>query len=369
MRYLEHYSEGRNNNFNLIRFMAAFAVVISHSSPIVRGGDAIELLFLETGYTLGHHAVNVFFVVSGFLIARSFIRSRDAFEYMSARALRLIPGLAVASLVTAFIMGPLVTSVSLSEYFSDFVTWKYAPLITSMVAENSMELKGVFDTLPFANELNTPLWTLRWEGLAYLGVMVLGLAGVLLSPTRFGIVLALFASVFVAVTAFSNLRVEISAVDHALRLGFCFLLGGGFYIFRSRIPVGIVPALLAWAAVYLVKDTVFYQITMITALAYTTFWFAYVPGGILRNFNRFNDVSYGIYIYGFPMGQLTILLLPFLNPFTLLLVMTPFLLLAATLSYRLVEAPAMAQRKGFAQLLRTAAPAIFKPRKVREPAE
>ncbi len=369
MRYLEHYAEGRNNNFNLIRFMAAFAVVISHSSPIVRGGDATELLFLETGYTLGHHAVNVFFVVSGFLIARSFIRSRDVYEYMSARALRLIPGLMIASLITAFILGPLVTSVSLSEYFSDSVTWIYAPLITSMVAENTMTLKGVFDTVPFVDELNTPLWTLRWEGLAYLGVMVLGLLGILLSPARFGMVLAAFVAVFMAVTAFTNLRVEISAIDHALRLGFIFLLGGAFYIYRSRIPLGIVPALLAWGLVYLVKDTVFYQITMIVALSYSTFWFAYVPGGIIRQFNKFNDVSYGIYIYGFPIGQVTIMLLPFLNPFTLLLVMTPFLLVAATLSYRLIEAPAMAQRKWFAENLRTMAARVVKPRKVREPAE
>lgn len=353
MTHLEKYSESRDNNFNLIRFLAAFAVVVSHSTSIINGEDVVELLQLETGYSLGNLAVNVFFVVSGFLIAQSFVRSRDIFEYMTARVLRLLPGLIVAAFLTAFIIGPLVTSASMAEYYGDIATWTYVPFIGSLMMETSIELKGVFDTLPFAHELNTPLWTLRWEFLAYIGIGFLGVLGILSSKIRFGIVFLLFVSLFIGVTQFSDLRISISAIDHAFRLGFCFLLGAAFYMYRSSIPIGIIPAIALWGLTYLVKDTVLYQLNLILAMGYSTFWLAYIPSGIIRQYNKLGDVSYGVYIYGFLLSQVIILVMPGLGTVTLVLVSIPFIIGAAALSYYLVEAPAMKQRKKVAAAIRS----------------
>ena len=352
MTRLDTYSKSRDNNFNLIRLLAAFAVVVNHSTTIVHG-EVVELLQLETGYSLGNHAVSVFFVVSGFLITQSLMRSRDIYEYVSARVLRLIPGLVLAAFITAFIMGPLVTSASIGEYYSDLATWTYVPFIGSLIMESSIPLKGVFDTLPSASIVNTPLWTLRWEFLAYMGVAVLGGLGVLSSRSLFGLVFAGFIALFIYITAFTDLRDSIDAINNALRLGFSFLLGSALYMFRKQIPVGILPVVLLWAITYLTRNTVVYQLMLITSLGYSAFWLAYVPSGFIRQYNRLGDISYGVYIYGFPISQLLIMQFPGLDPVALVWLSIPFILIVANLSYYLVEAPAMEKRKQVAAYFRS----------------
>ena len=345
MNMLSQYASNRDNNFNLIRLLAAFAVVVSHSRAIVFGDTALELLEVETGYTLGHLAVNVFFVISGFLITQSFVRSQDAVSYITARLLRLVPGLVVAALVTVFIIGPWATTASMSDYFGDITTWSYVPLVGSLVAENSIPLMGVFTALPFADELNVPLWTLRWGFLAYLAIAALGMIGLLGSAMRFTPIFLLFIIVYVCVTLLTDLRTSIDAVDHAMRLGLCFILGSAFFMYRSYIVISILPAAAVWFLVYLVKDSALYQGALILALGYSTFWLAYIPEGAIRLYNKFGDISYGVYIYGFLLGQVTIFVLPHLNASELLVYSTLPILIAATLSYYLVEAPMMKRRK------------------------
>ncbi len=352
MKNLSLYSESRDNNLNLIRFLAAFAVVVNHSVSIVHGETIPEPLVVATGYSLGNLAVNVFFVVSGFLIAQSFLRSRDIYEYLSARILRLLPALIVVAVLTAFVIGPIVTGVSLREYFGDMATWTYVPLIASLFAETTIPLKGVFDTLPSESILNIPLWTLRWEFLAYLGIAVLGVMGILSSKKMFGLCFVSFVAMFIVITAFTDLRSSWDPIDHMFRLGFSFILGSAFFVYRSHIPVLFVPVVVIWALTYLFRDSVLYQLLLIAALGYTTFWLAYVPGGIVRLYNKLPDVSYGVYIYGFILSQVIIQYLPGLSSLELLLVSIPVIIPAAALSYYLVEAPYMKKRKVFAGFMR-----------------
>ncbi|MBL4785520.1 MAG: acyltransferase [Cohaesibacteraceae bacterium] len=360
MKTVADYSLGRDNNFNLIRFLAAFAVVVTHSASIVHGDGARELLYVETGYSLGHHAVNVFFVVSGFLIAQSFIRSRDIIDYVCARILRLIPGLVVAAFVTAFIIGPLVTTVSLGTYFQSLSTWLYVPLVGSVMAENTLILNGVFSAAPFSGEINTPLWTLRWEALAYMGVAVLGLAGLLQSRWRFGAVLLMFTGIYLGISVFTELRTQYDAVDHVLRFSYCYLTGTGFYIYRKYIPLNFVLAISSWVATVLLNDTVFYQLMLIFSLGYTAFWLAYIPRGSIHQFNKIGDFSYGIYIYGFPLSQLVILAFPDIGQVGNVLIATPAIIATAALSYYYVEAPMMKIRHRIAQFIRRSVGSGFK---------
>ena len=112
---LSECASGRDNNFNLIRFIAASCVIISHSVLISGGEDRIEPLEALTGFTMGDHAVNVFFVLSGFLVTKSLFSRNDIAFYAAARSLRIIPGLFIMGLVTALIIGPLATSLPLTS--------------------------------------------------------------------------------------------------------------------------------------------------------------------------------------------------------------------------------------------------------------
>src|SRR5450631_2982970 len=87
-------ARSRDNNFNLLRFVAASAVLLSHCWPLTLGSNEAEpLARIFPGLTLGTSAVIVFFAISGFLVASSWERSRSAWAFLVARILRIYPGL------------------------------------------------------------------------------------------------------------------------------------------------------------------------------------------------------------------------------------------------------------------------------------
>jgi peptidoglycan/LPS O-acetylase OafA/YrhL len=84
----------------------------------------------------------VFFIISGFLVTRSVMTQPTLVDYAVARFLRLFPALFVATIGIAFVLGPVVTSVSLGKYFADPQPWLFVPLTASLIT-HSMTLPGV----------------------------------------------------------------------------------------------------------------------------------------------------------------------------------------------------------------------------------
>ena len=131
--------EGRENNLNLIRLMAASAVAFSHSYNFTHQIQA-ESLLNWTGYlTFGFLSVFVFFVISGMLVAQSFDRTQSAFGFIAARALRLYPAFIVTLVFSAYILGPFYTSLNLTDYLThheDF--WMLGTSFTHRFRQASM---------------------------------------------------------------------------------------------------------------------------------------------------------------------------------------------------------------------------------------
>ena len=115
---------GPHNNFGLLRLVLALAVVVSHASSVVDGRVEDEPLFGSTGFTLGEHAVNGFFAISGFLVTMSFVR-RGWRDYLLARVLRIAPGLIAATLVVALLLGAAMTRLDLAAYLADARLWRF----------------------------------------------------------------------------------------------------------------------------------------------------------------------------------------------------------------------------------------------------
>lgn len=332
---ISDFLDGRNNNFNLIRFLAATAVIFSHAWVMIASMDVIQPLFKATGYALGDLAVNIFFILSGFLVTQSIIHRNSLADYAIARGLRIFPALIAVAIVTALIIGPLMTAKPVSEYFASLDTWIYIA-VTSLSLPD-FPLPGVFETAPTANKVNEPIWTLRYELVAYIGLAGLWLVGLLKTKTRFTFVLLAGVGVYFALTIFTSLRAEIAAVDHLSRFALCFLFGISAYIYRHHIPLhwGIVALLLVTTV--LVKETTYYQFFLILFMAYTCLAAAYLPGGLLRSFNRLGDYSYGLYIYGWPMAQGAHQLFPQLNELELFAVSFAGALAGAIVSWHLIE--------------------------------
>src|SRR4051812_22178698 len=135
----------RDNNFDTMRFVAALCVVISHSFPLSYGDTATQPLFLLSHgqTTLGTVSVYIFFVLSGFLITGSFKR-QPLYQFVLARGLRLFPGLAVVLFILTFLVGPILTTIPLGEYFRSGKTYYFFAKNLSLTGYVN-ELPGVFE--------------------------------------------------------------------------------------------------------------------------------------------------------------------------------------------------------------------------------
>ncbi len=357
MKTIRQYHSGRDNNFNLIRFLAAASVIFSHATLISQGQDAIEPLKSTTGFTLGDHAVNVFFVLSGFLVTMSLQRRGDPVFYAASRAARLVPGVFAAGLVTALVIGPILTSLPLPGYFRTVAVWTYAPLIGSIFSDPlNLYLPGVFDGNPFPAMVNGPLWTIRYEVIAYAGLVAVSTFGLYASRQRFVVFLGLFVLAFGIYLLMAPWPATPNALDHLARLGFCFMLGSAAWMLRHHIPLSFPLALTALALVWAMAGTPFYRGALFLFTAYAVLWLALVPGGLIRQFNRLGDYSYGLYIYGWPVAQGVIACIPGLSPLELFGASVLLSLLVAMASWHCIEKPALARRDTLAAGLRRLLP-------------
>jgi peptidoglycan/LPS O-acetylase OafA/YrhL len=338
MLLLGGLSQGRDNNFNLIRALAATAVLVSHAWPISLGAGTREPLYDLTGRSLGSWAVAVFFVISGFLIAASFARRPQAGAFLAARGLRLFPGLFVSLLVVAIAMGSTVTTLPLPEY----LTHPDLPLfmIRNMTLVSPLyTLPGVFETNPYP-AVEGSIWTLVHEVVCYLGVLLLGLLGAFRFRRRMAAGLVAFAILWTAyAVADPGLHPKIDALH---RLSLPFVTGVLFFVLRQHLPLSLWGVAGLWGLVFLLGDTWLSAPAIAAALGYSVFWLAYVPRGALLAYNRLGDYSYGIYIYAFPVQGLVTWLLGGTTPLLNIALSFPITVLCAILSWRLVEAPSLA---------------------------
>jgi len=342
---LEQASIGRDNNFNLLRMVAASAVLVTHSFAIQSGSPATEPLRASLGMSLGGIAVDVFFVASGFLVAASMLKRRSVADFVRARVLRIYPAALVMCVLTVFVLGPLVTTVGLAEYFQSMATWKYFAKCATLIAGVSFELPSVFASNPYPNAVNGSLWSMPWELRMYLILVLLwAMAGFVRSQReqwfRKGVVaLGVLGLELALVQEFAPF-----AKTEAFRLLAMFFLGGTLHVFAARIPMKMAGGVIAGAMLAVgafAGPKVFPTVWMLTA-PYAVLWCAYVPRGFVRAYNRVGDYSYGTYIFAFPLQQLVMLLKPSASVAEVTILAAIGTLVLAMLSWHLIEKPCMA---------------------------
>jgi peptidoglycan/LPS O-acetylase OafA/YrhL len=338
------------NSFGVMRLLLASAVVISHAFMVHAGTMAADPVLQWTGYTSGQHAVQGFFVLSGLLIAQSFAHSRVLIDFASARILRIFPGLFLCVLLTALILGPLISTFSPGRYFSSEILWLYIAETLSLKT-GSAPLPGVFEHVPMANMVNWSLWTLKFETICY---AALGLAGaaVLASPWPRHARLALAACVAAFLVYKQPQLIEGNSFVDTLRYFSLFFATGVLaYAMRRHIVInGLV--LTGLAALFAVSiGTRFTEVTAAALLGYGMLWLSRFSFGPLRSFTSRHDLSYGIYIYGVPVTQTLQSIWPGLGIAGLVALSFAIVVPLAALSWLLVERPAMRLRPVMAGML------------------
>jgi peptidoglycan/LPS O-acetylase OafA/YrhL len=340
---LSDLAGGRDNNFNLLRIVAAALVIVSHSFALVLGPDA-EPLRSRLGTTPGSIGVEIFFVTSGFLVTSSLLTRKDAGEFLWARILRIYPALLVMVVLTVFGLGLFFTTLSSADYFSARETWRYLVKNATLLADVTYTLPGVYDGLPAGNAVNGSLWSMPIEIRMYLILTFVWILARVIPAAR----AALFQSAIVvfAVGAaglyLSSGHFPTQNESKFTQLFFMFFTGAAFYVLRARIvlswPVFAVCGIAL--AVSSVEREAFFFVYNLT-LAYVLLFLAYVPGGRIRTYNRLGDYSYGLYIYAFPIQQSVVALIPGVSVTQVMLLSSALTLAFAIASWHALEEHAL----------------------------
>lgn len=324
------------NGFAAVRLALAVAVVVSHAFSVTTGRVEAEPLHAWTGYTLGEHAVNGFFAISGFLVTMSFVR-RGPRDYAAARALRIVPGLLAAVLVVALVIGPAMTTFTVRQYLTD-PELRVFLLRTLTTLKSTAPLPGVFQENPLHFAMGT-VWTLKYEVVCYVAVLLTGLLGLLRGRVPS---LLVAAGLFAALLATNFVKPDASlGTTTTLRLAFIFAAGAVLYQWRDAVRLSWLAAAVLAGLAALAARTPAYPALLYGASAYGVLLMSLSAPLARPLFDLREDLSYGVYLYGWPIQQALRALYPDAGSAALLAVSLPLSLAIAALSWRLVERPAL----------------------------
>lgn len=313
-------SSPRGANLNHLRLIAAGAVIVSHAWPLALGPGTDEPLAALTGHSLGGWAVALFFFLSGLLIYLSAER-RNTLAFWQARARRILPGLAMALLVTVLLAKASGSTASLSEA----ATYLLRALTLVSLEHN---LPGAFAANPYAQAVNGPLWSLSHEVLAYVICRMVVITGAMRRPMGLAMVLGASLMMWWA----EPLLPARLATFAPLWLAFALGMATARLAARLKLRPGLALALaltapLGWPFAVL-------------ALGYG----ALVLALRLPVLPQRGDWSFGLYIYGWPVAQMVVHLMPGLSPVALALISLTATLPFAAASWWLIEQPAMVRK-------------------------
>jgi peptidoglycan/LPS O-acetylase OafA/YrhL len=335
-----HSQSKRNRQFDLFRIIFATMVLLGHAPELTDGDRSRELFnkLTRSGMSFGDVGVIGFFLLSGYLIVQSWQGDPEFLNYLRKRLLRIVPGYMVAAILSTLIVGLLAPAVP-----SFFQHLGYHFPVT-LLRLDSPKTPPVFPGFHY-QDVNGSLWTIPYELRCYLLVAVFGVCGLFRRP-----LIWICATVFFLVVISSNwlehrlswgpLQGFTGYPPHVFHLTATFLVGGCFYLLRDRIvfrPAFAIPA----AIILLLADAFapsFLEVPLILMGGYLLFYIAKAPMESLANLKRFPDVSYGIYLYGWPVEALLIWYHRG-SPWVTFVVSVPICFALGWLSWHFVERP------------------------------
>jgi peptidoglycan/LPS O-acetylase OafA/YrhL len=335
----------RGNGFTFLRLFLALIVIYAHSFAF---GSVPEPVKQWSNGTWGNFgiAVDAFFVISGFLVWRSMIASAGPWSYLAKRGLRLLPAL-VTVMVLSVLLGAAITTLSASEYWSHPQVWYFLTNPFWMLRGGvHFDLPGVFAHLPIPST-NASLWTIPFEIFFYL---LLLLPFVLSRASNW--LIAIIALVYVASFMVIFLEISYTLPNTSFELGSIakrapFFIGGAFIAYaqlekwfsQPMVFLSLLSVLVLAIMPIVIPDLIWYILLppLVIGLAYLPFW-----TGV--DSYRLPDISYGVYLSGWPIQQL--LFVHFgLTGWSMVAGSMVAACAYGLLSWKLVEAPALAWKR------------------------
>jgi len=312
-------------------------IVFRHAWGLPGAADPMAEPIVHTlGFiSAGGLGVATLFFLSGLLVSQSWANSHDPMDFAARRVARIWPGLIVCLIVTVLVIAPLNAI--------ERAGWLARRDLPAYVVDNALlfhlrfDLPGVFDDHRF-RAINGSLWTLAAEVTMYGLVLGLGCLGLL--RARVSTVVVCIAA-GVTLWVWRPASAALNASPELVRGMLYFLAGMVAHALRDRLRFGLRPALILWAlfaasftlAPLRLAEPVFHAAWAITLLTVGT------QTAIARRLALPVDPSYGVYLYGFPLQQTMVGLLPASSALLNLMLSLPLALACGVLSWRFVERP------------------------------
>jgi peptidoglycan/LPS O-acetylase OafA/YrhL len=329
------------NNFHFLRLFAAVLVLVSHLKILSGTKDSRLLTFLDS-LDLGGFGLSIFFVISGYLVTQSWRSDPVPHRFAARRVLRILPGLIAVVLLTMLVLGPVVTKLSLPEYFSHPYFLRH--LDSLLIFPMTFDLPGVFYDNPYPATINGSVWTLRYEATLYLLLPLFARPNLVNRATYWILVAALFivASASTGAPSFRPPIIWFMSLAWLLYWGGFFFYGAALSVLQDRFGA----PKLAVAGAFLVILIVVWQsqwsgLARLLLLGYVVVAIGVRSTSSLNWAGRYGDFSYGIYLYAFPVQQTLVHYGLAGNAFLNAFYVTTITLLFAVLSWFFVEKPAL----------------------------
>ena len=342
----------RKNNFDILRLLCAMFVILSHSYALLGLNDNELLLKLTHNLIWSDIGLCGFFTISGYLIYKSLVDSRNIWSYLGKRALRIFPGLLVCLV--------LVVIACSFVYNGDGIYWTqkdpYTFILNNILLyPMQYNIAGVFES-NVIHGVDGSLWTLAYEFTMYMLLILL-----LLIPGK-NTKLILIITVIIGLL----LKNTIFATSYK-SLYICYLHVGLFSRFAQYFAVGVLLQILSlnsWpkrirlivlciCSVVLVMfcfgSSISIMFKPLAMLCLSVIMILIGEMSLERMSNilhKIGDLSYGTYIYAFPISQILIVSCNSNISPTMLTILTILLVLPiAYLSWRFIEKPALALKR------------------------
>jgi peptidoglycan/LPS O-acetylase OafA/YrhL len=342
MPFNQASAKAHQNNFGFLRLVFALLVVVSHSFELVDGNRSREPLTTMFGtLSFGELAVDCFFIISGYLVAKSLAGSGSTGNYLRKRALRIYPGFCVAYLICFAIVAPLADGSFSAVPWSAFIE-----LPARILLLEPPSVRDAFAGLAHPT-LDGSMWTIAYEFRCYI---ILGMVWLFLKqPMQ-----AAFSIVAVSIALFCVhdgrlLRLLIGEPEPLFRLLSIFLTGTAFYVLRDHVHyTNRHAAVAATILAFMLFAKPLAEPAVAIFGGYLIFWFAFLPNTpTLNRINNETDISYGTYLYAWPLQNLIIWFWPTKpNPLIVLTLSWFGAMLAGYLSWIAIERRVLRLKSG-----------------------
>lgn len=295
----------RNNNFNIIRFLAAIMVMSGHQALISQTN--LPIMLKEGIHIIG---VRIFFIVGGYLITKSWLSSHSVKEYAKKRLFRILPPLILYTLICVLLIAPFLTYLPIKEYFMHPVTWRY---FKNILFNTQYFLPGIFENNPYPNVINGSLWTLPVECALYV-LLPLSLSFIVRKNFKRALYLTIFVSFlqFVHLVQYPTWRFVVYNTDIAQAMTLIpYYFMGMLWTFPELKNKCSITASFVFVCIFLCCELpeCFMELLLLVLLPYLIFSVAFSKQLLISKWLDKFEITYEIYLYSFFIQQTVVYIL------------------------------------------------------------